>query len=113
MSVTRREALAQLAALVALSVPGASEQATDPLDGTVWRADLSITIPDATGQTSTPDLIGDITLVFQDHKEWGILVPATMTERYVLRNGEEDDGRAEYSNFRRFQVRTDEKLAEP
>jgi VWFA-related protein len=85
----------------------------DPLDGTVWRADLSITIPDATGQTSTPDLIGDISLVFQDHKEWGMLVPATMTERYVLRNGEEDDGRAEYSNFRRFQVRTDEKLAEP
>jgi hypothetical protein len=42
-----------------------------------------------------------------------MLVPATMTERYVLRNGEEDDGRAEYSNFRRFQVRTDEKLAEP
>ena len=51
-----------------------------------------------------------MTVEFRVHDEWQMLVPASMTERYVLRN-EEDYGHATYSNFRRFAVKTSEEIA--
>jgi hypothetical protein len=41
----------------------------------------------------------------------GMLVPTTMREKYELKDGSVVEGRASYSRFRRYQVRTDEALA--
>jgi hypothetical protein len=73
-------------------------------NGAVWRARVSIAIPDSTRK---PEVEGDMTVEFRVHDEWQMLVPESMTERYVLRN-EEDYGHATYSNFRRFTVKTSE-----
>jgi VWFA-related protein len=85
----------------------------DPESGAVWRAAVSIEVADATRRSRTPDLEGDISVVFKPHDEWGLLVPQEMIERYVLRNGEENTGRAEYANYRRFSVQTKEEIPPP
>jgi hypothetical protein len=49
---------------------------------------------------------------FRDDAAVGLRVPITMTESYML-PGEFIGGSATYSNFKRFTVRTSEKLTKP
>jgi hypothetical protein len=51
-----------------------------------------------------------MTVEFRFFDDWQMLVPESMTERYVLRN-EEDYGHATYSNLRRFTVTTSQQIA--
>ena len=39
-----------------------------------------------------------------------MLVPREMRENYSLKDGSKIDGRATYANFRRYQVKVDEKI---
>jgi hypothetical protein len=82
----------------------------DPQSGAVWRARVSIVIPDSTRRTNRPEVEGDMTVEFRFFDDWQMLVPESMTERYVLRN-EEDYGHATYSNLRRFTVTTSQQIA--
>jgi hypothetical protein len=86
---------------------------TDPQDGSIWRADLSINIREGSRRSGAILLEGDMTVQFTPHPEWGFLVPATMKERYVLRGGEEFTAETQYTGYQRFGVATQEKVAEP
>jgi hypothetical protein len=56
--------------------------------------------------------IGSATVDFRDDAAVGLRVPVRMTETYVQAE-ELIEGSAEYSNFRRFSVKTSEKLTKP
>ena len=85
----------------------------DPEDGAIWRAALSINIREGSRRSGRILLEGDTTVEFRPHEAWGFLVPASMKERYVLRSGEEFTAETQYTGYKRFGVRTEEKLAEP
>jgi hypothetical protein len=76
-------------------------------------------IDPGTGRVLASELIaedlalkGTIDVDYQPEPAIGLLVPATMRERYDIRHdGSRVDGTASYSRFRRFQVKVDEKLA--
>jgi hypothetical protein len=75
----------------------------DPADGHVVASELI-----------AEDLMlkGTIDVEYQAEPAIGLLVPATMRERYeIRRDGSRVDGEATYSRFRQFQVKVDEKLA--
>ena len=75
----------------------------DPADGRVVASELIA--EDLT-------LKGIIDVEYQAEAAIGLLVPATMRERYeIRRDGSRVDGEATYSRFRQFQVKVDEKLA--
>jgi hypothetical protein len=57
------------------------------------------------------NLRGEVDVRYQNEPTIGLLVPAEMRERYDPRVGPRVEGVATYSNFRRFTVTVDEKLA--
>jgi hypothetical protein len=54
----------------------------------------------------------EVTVVFKPNEALGVWVPAEMTEFYKI-PGQTIDATAKYSNYRRFQVRTEEKIVVP
>jgi hypothetical protein len=71
--------------------------------GVVRRTELVLSDQRSTGRA---------TVDFRDDAAVGLRVPIMMTESYMLQ-GEFIGGSATYSNFRRFTVRTSEKLTKP
>jgi hypothetical protein len=67
-------------------------------------------VRDRTGRSTAPNFRGEVGVTFRRHDEWGLLVPASMTERYSTPSAQESTGRAEYTNFRRFTVVTKEEI---
>jgi hypothetical protein len=73
----------------------------------------------ATGRVLSSDLIAEsdslrarIEVTYAPEASLGgLLVPSVMREKYDLKDGSVIEGRASYSRFRRYQVRTDETLA--
>jgi len=57
------------------------------------------------------NLRGAVVVRYQSEPAMGLLVPAEMRERYDPRLGPRVEGIATYSNFRKFTVTVDEKLA--
>jgi hypothetical protein len=89
-------------------VAATGEFLIDPETGAVWRGELSMVVRDDSRRSATPELDARIGVEFRRHEEWGQLVPGAMIERYILQSGEENNARAEYSNYRRFRVETSE-----
>jgi hypothetical protein len=83
-----------------------------PAHGRFW-------IEPATGRVLMSELIAEdvvlrgwVVVSYQAEPLVGLLVPAEMRERYIIRkDGLRIDGDATYSHFRQFQVKVDEKLA--
>jgi len=76
-------------------------------------------IEPATGRVVSSELVaedptirGSIEVDYEVEPTIGLLLPASMRERYdIRRDGSRVDGEASYSRFRQFQVKVDEKLA--
>ena len=60
-----------------------------------------------------PYVGASLTTVFQPDERFRINVPVRMNERYRLTTGREVTGVATYGRFRRFDVSTDEAIADP
>jgi hypothetical protein len=87
-----------------IQTPGGSEQITrgtawvDPENGAVHRTFLQvIPRPDGVGQAR-------VTVDFRRDAKLDLLVPHEMRESYVVGRGNDIDGIATYSNFRRFET---------
>jgi hypothetical protein len=75
------------------------------------------TIDTATGRvlasvlnTETMTLRAQIDVTYDGEPAIGMLVPREMREKYTFKDGSTTEGRATYANFRRYQVRVDEKI---
>jgi hypothetical protein len=75
------------------------------------------TIETATGRvlasvlaTETRTLRAQIDVTYGAETVIGMLVPRDMREKYTFRDGSVTEGRATYANFRRYQVKVDEKI---
>jgi hypothetical protein len=90
-----------------------SRNADVPLAGTLW-------IDPATGRVvkglvRAGQIRGtrvEVTVLFRPNPDLGLWVPAEMTEFYQV-PGQTIDATAKYSNFRRFQVKTEETIKVP
>jgi len=60
--------------------------------------------------TQTRALRAQIDVTYGNDPAVDMLVPRDMHERYVLGDGSTIDGRAAYANFRRYQVKVDERI---
>ena len=61
-------------------------------------------------QAETAGLKAQIDVTYAMEPSLGMLVPREMREKYKLKDGVTIEGRATYSNFRRYQVKVDEKV---
>jgi hypothetical protein len=75
------------------------------------------TIDTATGRvlasvlsTETKTLRAQIDVTYGAEPAIGMLVPREMREKYTFKDGSTTEGRATYANFRRYQVKVDEKI---
>src|SRR5438552_3068328 len=75
------------------------------------------TIDAATGRvlasvlsTETKTLRAQIDVTYGVEAAVGMLVPREMREKYTSKDGSTTEGRATYANFRRYQVKVDEKI---
>ena len=75
------------------------------------------TIDTATGRVLASQLVAEngslraqIDVTYGLEPAMGLLVPREMREKYSLKDGSKIDGRATYANFRRYQVKVDEKI---
>jgi hypothetical protein len=75
------------------------------------------TIETATGRvvasvlsTETKTLRAQIDVTYSAEPAAGMFVPREMRERYLFKDGSVTEGRATYANFRRYQVKVDEKI---
>jgi hypothetical protein len=75
------------------------------------------TIDAATGRvlasvlaTETKTLRAQIDVTYSAESAIGMLVPREMREKYTFKDGSITEGRATYANFRRYQVKVDEKI---
>ena len=71
----------------------------EPDNGRLWRVELSIR-PKPTAGTP-PNLGNRLRVDFMLHAAWGIMVPKQLTEDFFVLGGR-GNGRARYSNYRRF-----------
>jgi hypothetical protein len=58
----------------------------------------------------SPQLRAQIDVTYAAEPALGMLVPREMREKYVTKSGNTIEGRATYSNFRRYKVTTEEKV---
>lgn len=88
------------------SVPSQGQIWVDPATGTIKRTHLRLTnLPMVAGVRATGTVEVDVTYALVDR--FGMWLPETMREGYeVVRNGttEQETGRADYSNYREYQV---------
>lgn len=87
------------------SVPSHGHIWVDPATGTITRTDLRLS--DLTGVTGTSmngTVEVDVDVTYALHDRFRIWLPQTMRETYIVRNGERETGRADYSNYREYQV---------
>ena len=82
-----------------------------PIEGRFWVTDQGA-IRRTELMLRDRESIGSATVDFRDDPAVGLRVPIKMTETYVQPE-ELIEGSAEYSNFRRFSVKTSEKLTKP
>jgi len=75
------------------------------------------TIDTATGRvlasvlgTETKTMRAQIDVTYGAEPAIGMLVPREMREKYTFKDGSTTEGRATYANFRRYQVKVDEKI---
>jgi hypothetical protein len=75
------------------------------------------TVETATGRvlasvlsTETKTLRAQIDVTYGAEPAAGMFVPREMHEKYTLKDGSITEGRATYANFRRYQVKVDEKI---
>ncbi len=58
----------------------------------------------------SPQLRAQIDVTYALEPAVGLLVPREMREKYVTKNGNTIEGRATYSNYRRYKVTVEEKV---
>jgi hypothetical protein len=84
------------------------------LTGTLWIEPASAAVVKSVLTAADPALRATVTVTFRRDEALGIWVPMQMDEIYSDASGRDDIyATATYSNIRRFQVKTDEKLAKP
>jgi VWFA-related protein len=88
-------------------VPSSGSLWIDPLTGRIVKTFLRAARD--TGPTALAGLTLEATVVYRRSDTLGLWVPAEMREAYRLR-GNTVEGRATYSKFRSFQVRTEQKI---
>src|SRR5262249_39423134 len=74
---------------------------TDPATGRVLNSTLA---------TERATLRAQIDISYASEAAVGMLVPREMREKYTSKEGMITEGRARYANFRRYQVKVDEKI---
>jgi hypothetical protein len=86
-------------------------------DNQPMRAHGRFTIETATGRVmatslaaETASLRAQIDVTYATEASVEMLVPREMRERYTTKDGSVTEGRATYANFRRYQVKVDEKV---
>jgi len=86
-------------------------------DNQPMRAHGRFTIEAATGRVmasvlaaETASLRAQIDVTYSAEPSVDMLVPREMRERYTTKDGSVTEGRATYANFRRYQVKVDEKV---
>jgi len=82
-----------------------------PATGSFWIEPLTGRVLKSVMRTGEP-IAGEITVNYRRSDTIGLWVPAEMREVYKRRGGNLT-GRASYSNFRRFQVKTEEQITVP
>jgi hypothetical protein len=90
-----------------VDVPSSGSFWVDPLTGRIVKTFLRAARAGAAENLA--GLMMEATVVYRRSDTLGLWVPAEMREAYRLR-GNTVDGRASYSNFRSFQVRTEQEI---
>ncbi|HEY3383312.1 MAG TPA: hypothetical protein VGK32_16185 [Vicinamibacterales bacterium] len=83
-----------------------------PSNGTIWVEPLTGRVVRTILRATPTNVDSESMVVYRKNDTLGLWVPAEMHERYKTRQ-EETTGTAQYTNFRRFQVRTEEKITVP
>jgi hypothetical protein len=84
-----------------------------PATGSLWLDPATGRIVRTLVRTSDGMFSMEMTVTYRRSEALGIWVPAEMKEAYIQRASQTISGSAKYSNFRRFQVKTEEKIAIP
>lgn len=79
-----------------------------PVQGRFWIKAATGTVVASELLVIDPDLQGQVNVWYQMNPELGVAVPTEMREEYRDLNGWHVEGSASYTNFRRFQVLTEE-----
>ncbi len=85
-----------------------------PLSGKLWIEPATGVVLKTTLRAADKDVRADITVTYRHDPKLEMWLPATMDETYKARGDSgEILGHAAYSNYRRFQVSTDEAIKKP
>lgn len=85
----------------------------NPSEGRFWIEALTGEVLQSEHALSPPGLSATFTTIFRKDAALGVAVPAEMRERVIetsVANGQKLQGTAVYTNFRKFEVNTQEKI---